>query len=101
MASARSSALREIMKIEKEINDMITSSRYRKMEENISILNNQSGSALIIVEPPGNEGRAERIRKNSKEANEYLLEYMEMRTGYNLKLTSLNKRKKKLREELF
>jgi hypothetical protein len=101
MASTRSSALREIMKIEKEINDVIRSSRFRKMEENIAILKNQSGSSMIIIEPPENGGRSERIRKNSLKANEYLLEYVEMRNGYNKILTSLNNRRDKLRKELF
>jgi hypothetical protein len=65
------------------------------------VLKDLSGNAILEVENPDEMGKTVKLRKNSKEAKEYLKKYEMMLNEYDTLLLELRKRKKSLNAELF
>ncbi len=91
----------QIMQIEEEIKRIINGKKYIKIRLYVRILKDLSGNAILQVENPEDMGKMVRLRKNSKEAKDYLLKYEVMLNEYDTLLLELRKRKKKLNSELF
>ncbi len=101
MGKTRSSALIQIMQIEDQILSIINGKKYIKIQQYVRVLKDLSGNAILNVENPDEIGKIVKLRKNSKEAKEYLAKYEVMLNEYDTLLMELRKRKKSLNSELF
>jgi hypothetical protein len=88
------------MEIEKEIQEIKKSQDFKKINENIQILESNSGSRSIRVESPGSDEKI-MLRRNTDEAKEITRSYQDMRKAYIDKLRELEHEKTRLKRELF
>ena len=101
MDSTRAYALTQIMQIEDQVKQVTRSKRYMKIQQYIIDLKNSSGSAILHIENPGDMGKIIQVRKNSTTAKKYLKKYELLLNEYTVLFNELNKRKKRLKAELF
>ena len=101
MASKRSTALIEIMRIEDQVNRVTKDKRYRRIQENVQALKNSYGSAVVKIGNPENMEKLISVRKNSEDAKGYLKTYELMLYEYDVLMLELRKQKSKLRNKLF
>ena len=101
MDSTRAYALTQIMQIEDQVKQVTRSKRYMKIQQYIIDLKNSSGNAILHIENPGDMGKIIQVRKNSTTAKKYLKKYELLLNEYTVLFNELNKRKKRLKAELF
>ena len=100
--TTRSYALTQIMKIENQLKQMNSSTRYRRIEQNVRDLKNpQSNTMIHIQDPEKNDEKTIQIRKNSTQAKEALKTYELQLYEYQILFNELNKRKNTLKTQLF
>jgi len=100
MVSSRRSSLSRIMEIEKEIQKIKKSKDFKKINENISILESNSGSRSIRVDSPDNDEKI-LLRRNTDEAKEVTRDYQDKRQIFIDKLEKLERERTMLKRELF
>jgi hypothetical protein len=88
------------MEIEKEIQKIKKSKDFKKINENISILESNSGSRSIRVDSPDNDEKI-LLRRNSDEAKEVTRDYQDKRQIFIDKLEKLERERTMLKRELF
>ncbi len=101
MTSSRSSALREIMKIEDKIKEIRKTKRYKTILANIRVLKHTYGTAVIDVDNPSDMSKKVSIRKNGKKANSFLEQYEQMIGEYDSQMEEWREKKKQLKTNLF
>ncbi len=101
MDSTRAYALTQIMQIEDQVKKVTRSRRYMKIQQYVIDLKNSSGRSILNIENPGDMGKIIQVRKNSITAKEYLKQYELLLNEYTVLFGELNKRKKRLKAELF
>ncbi|MBD3204758.1 hypothetical protein GF319_00270 [Candidatus Bathyarchaeota archaeon] len=89
-----------IMEIEREIQEIKKSQDFKKINENIQILESNSGSRSIRVDSPENNEEI-LLRRNTDEAKEITQSYQDLRKTYIDKLKELENEKTRLKRELF
>ena len=72
-----------------------------KIQQYVIDLKNASGNAILNIENPGDMGKIIQVRKNSTTAKKYLKKYELLLNEYTVLFNELNKRKKRLKAELF
>ena len=100
MAFSRRTALTKIMKIEKEIHDIMNSNDFNKINENIKLLESRIGSRSIQVVSPEDD-KLLNLRRNSNRAMEINENSHLQRENYLRKLEALENEKTRLKKELF
>ncbi len=100
MVSSRRSSLSRIMEIEKEIQKIKKSKDFKKINENISILESNSGSRSIRVDSPDDNEKI-LLRKNTDEAKKVTRDYQDKRQIFIDKLEELERERTMLKRELF
>jgi hypothetical protein len=88
------------MEIEKEIQKIKKSQDFKKINENISILESNSGSRSIRVDSPENDEKI-MLRRNTDEAKEVSRDYQDKRKIFIDKLEELERERTMLKRELF
>jgi len=88
------------MEIEKEIQKIKKSKDFKKINENISILESNSGSRSIRVDSPDNDEKI-LLRRNTDEAKEVTRDYQDKRQIFIDKLEKLERERTMLKRELF
>jgi hypothetical protein len=88
------------MEIEKEIQKIKKSKDFKKINENISILESNSGSRSIQVDSPENDEKI-LLRRNTDEAKEVTRDYQGKRQIFIDRLEELERERLKLKRELF
>jgi hypothetical protein len=101
MASKRSTALIEIMRIEDQVNRVTKDKRYRRIQENVKALKTSYGRAIVKIGNPEDMEKMITVRKNSVDAKGYLKTYELMLFEYDVLMLELRKQKSKLRKQLF
>lgn len=101
MASKRSTALIEIMRIEDQVNRVTKDKRYRRIQENVKALKTSYGRSVVKIGNPENMEKLISVRKNSEDAKGYLKTYELMLYEYDVLMLELRKQKSKLRNKLF
>lgn len=91
----------KIMRIEDQVNRVNKDKRYRDIQQNVKMLKDSYGRAIVHISNPENMEKQVTVRKNSETAREYLKTYELMLLEYDVLISELSKQKKRLREELF
>ena len=100
MVSSRRSSLSRIMEIEREIQEIKKSTDFKKINENINILESNSGSRSIKVDSPVNNEKVV-LRRNTDEAKEITENYRDKRRVFIDKLEKLESERTRLKKDLF
>jgi hypothetical protein len=101
MVSSRRIILGQIMRIEKKIQKINKSYNFKKINENIKILESKRGSRSIQVNSPENYDSTIELRRNSERAQEIAENYKDQRRKYMDRLESLEVERARLKKELF
>jgi hypothetical protein len=101
MPSKRTTALMQIMQIDKKMTQISRSKRYQKIQQYTKLLKTMGGRAVVRVENPDNMGKLEDVRRNSPQAKKYLKSYELLLNEYDVLFDELGKRKDRLKHELF
>ena len=101
MDSTRAYALTQIMQIEDQVKQVTRSRRYMKIQQYVMDLKTSTGKSILNIENPGDMGKITQVRKNSTIAKEYLKKYELLLNEYTVLFGEINKRKKRLKAELF
>ena len=101
MSSTRADALIRIMQIEDRIKKLISSKKYRNIQNSITLLKRNSGNAIFMVNNPENPEKLVEVRRNSKESQRFLAIYEHQLNEYQTLLGKLGEKKKTLTFELF
>jgi hypothetical protein len=98
----RRSRLKRIMEIEQRLFSIESDSKFRKMQDNLKILEtNVVGSRHIRIGSPENLERMIEFRRHSEEMNEVIQGYKENLEKYENIIFKLNREKEQLQKELF
>ena len=98
----RKSVLREILRIEGEINTMRRNPRYVSIKSHIfSLESRRFGSHTVSIAAPEDPETTLELRNNSQEMRDTLSRYKEMRTEFDDRLDGLVVRKAGLQRQLF
>jgi hypothetical protein len=89
------------MRIEKKIQEINKSISFKKINENIEILESKRGSRSIQVNSPENFDNTIELRRNSERAQEIADNYRDQRRKYMERLESLEVERARLKKELF
>ena len=101
MSSTRASALMRIMQIDARIKKLVSSKKYRNIQNSIKLLTRNSGNAIFMVHNPENPKRLVEVRRNSEESKKFLAIYENQLNKYRTLLDELGEKKKNLTTELF
>ena len=101
MASKRTTALMQIMKIDDKMNQISKSKRYQKIQQYTKLLKTVGGKAVVQVENPEDMGKMEEVRRTSPKGKKYLKAYEILLNEYDVLFDELGKRKDRLKHELF
>jgi hypothetical protein len=88
------------MEIEREIQEIKKSTDFKKINENINILESNSGSRSIKVDSPVNNEKVV-LRRNTDEAKEITKNYRDKRRVFIDKLEKLESERTRLKKDLF
>ena len=91
----------QIMRIEDQVNRVSKDKRYRRIQENVQTLKASYGHAVVRIGNPNDMDKTLTVRKDSKDAKEYLKTYELMLLEYDVLMDELNKKKRRLKNELF
>ena len=100
MVSSRRSSLSRIMEIEREIQEIKKSTDFKNINENIQILESNSGSRSIRIDSPESNEKIV-LRRNTDEAKEITQDYRDKRRVFIDKLEKLEKERSMLKKDLF
>jgi hypothetical protein len=90
------------MEIEKRLFSIESDSKFRKMQNNLKILEtNVVGSRHIRIGSPGNLDTIIEFRRHSEEMNKVIQDYREGLEKYENVIEKLNREKEQLQKELF
>jgi hypothetical protein len=99
---ARRSKLNRIMRIEQMLHNIDSNVKYRKMRNNLNILESKAfGSRYIRIGSPENLDRMIELRRYSKEMYDLIHRYKNGLKKYENRIEKLNLEKKQLQKELF
>ena len=102
MSTTRRSKLTRIMKIDQTRHSIESNIKYRKMRNNLKILeSNVFGSRYIRIGSPENLERMIELRRYSEEMDDVIQGYKDGLEKYEDRLEQLNLEKKQLQNELF
>lgn len=98
----KSSIMTEILEIENRINKITSNIKYRELSNGLKILELQrSGFGYVTLPDPDNLKQEIRVRRKSKETQIIISKYKNLIKEYEIELSMLEDKKKKLHAQKF
>ena len=98
----RKDVLREILKIEDQINMMKRNPTYLKIRYNLNYLEGRRfGSNILLIASPDDLDTVLKMRNNSLEMKDTILRYKERRAEFDVQIDNLHNEKTRLQKQLF
>lgn len=98
----RKDILREILKIEDQINMMKRNPTYIKIKYNLNYLEDRRfGSNILLIASPDDLDTILKMRNNSLEMKNTILRYREMQAEFDVQIDNLQNQKARLQKQLF
>ena len=98
----RKDVLREILKIEDQINKMRRNPTYLKIRYNLNYLEGRRfGSNVLLIASPDDLDTVLRMRNNSLKMKDTILRYRERRAEFDVQIDTLFNEKARLQKQLF
>lgn len=98
----RKDILREILKIEDQINMMKRNPIYIKIKYNLNYLEDRRfGSNILLIASPDDLDTILKMRNNSLEMKNTILRYREMQAEFDVQIDNLQNQKARLQKQLF